>query len=308
MEHYVTLFNKNFIPQGLNLYRSMIKYCGEFNLWIVCMDNETYNILKQSNLENVNLLLVDSFENNRLRKIKQERTIGEYCWTLTPFVPQIVFNESTGVHRVTYLDADLWFLKNPKEIFEEFEISGASVLVTEHNYLDAFNQSETSGIFCVQFMIFNKVDSQEILENWSNQCLDWCYNRFEDGKFGDQKYLDAWPSKYGEKVHILKNKSAAQGPWNTTRYSIKDAVFYHFHQVRVLTTRVADLGGYPLRNEHKEFLYLPYIREIIKLRIKFDTIKVKSILNSIFILYINKAKNLVRFFLARNRTHLLWIK
>lgn len=308
MEHYVTLFNKNFIPQGLNLYRSMIKYCGEFNLWIVCMDNETYNILKQSNLENVNLLLVDLFENNRLRRIKQERTIGEYCWTLTPFVPQIVFNESTGVRRVTYLDADLWFLKNPIEIFEEFEISGASVLVTEHNYLDAFNQSETSGIFCVQFMIFNKVDSQEILENWSNQCLDWCYNRFEDGKFGDQKYLDVWPSEYGEKVHILKNKSAAQGPWNTTRYSIKDAVFYHFHQVRVLTTRVADLGGYPLRNEHKEFLYLPYIREIIKLQIKFDTIKVKSILDSIFILYINKAKNLVRFFLGRNRTHLLWIK
>ena len=308
MEHYVTLFNKNFIPQGLNLYQSMVKYCGEFNLWIVCMDNETYNILKQSNLENVRLLLVDSYETNQLRKIKEERTVGEYCWTLTPYSPQIVFAENENVQRVTYLDADIWFLKSPREIFEEFEKSAASVLITEHDYIDGFDQSATSGIYCVQFMIFKRTGSRQILEKWGKQCQEWCYNRFEDGKFGDQKYLDNWPYEYGEKVHILKNKAAAQGPWNTTRYLIKDAVFYHFHQVRILSTRVANLGGYPLRNEHKEFFYLPYIKAIIKLRIKFDTIKVESVINSIIILLINKAKNLVRFPLFRNRTHLLWIK
>jgi hypothetical protein len=308
MEHYVTLFNKNFIPQGLNLYHSMVKYCGKFNLWIVCMDDETYNILKYLNLDKATLLLVDLHETEQLRQVKQERTIGEYCWTLTPYAPQIVFRENENVKRVTYLDADIWFVKNPGAIFEEFEKSPASVLITEHDYIDRFDQSETSGIYCVQFIIFDRLGSSKILEKWSKQCLEWCYNRFEDGKFGDQKYLDTWPYEYGEKVHILKNKAAAQGPWNTTKYNIKDAVFYHFHQVRILSTRVVDLGGYPLRNEHKEFLYLPYIREIIKLRIKFDTIKVKSLLDSIFLLYINKSKNLVRFFLSRNRTQLLWIK
>lgn len=308
MEHYVTLFNKNFIPQGLNLYYSMVKYCEKFNLWIICMDNETYNILKYLNLDNVTLLLVDSFENEQLRQAKQERSIGEYCWTLTPHAPQIVFRENENIERVTYLDADIWFVKSPRAIFEEFEKSPASVLITEHDYIDRFDQSETSGIYCVQFMVFNRSKSSKILEKWSKQCLEWCYNRFEDGKFGDQKYLDNWPSEYGDKVHILRNKSTAQGPWNTTRYNLEDAVFYHFHQIRIFTTRVADLGGYPLSHHHKEILYLPYIKEIIKLRIKFNTIKVEPVVYSIIILVMNKTKNLLRFLLHRNRTHLLWIK
>ncbi|HAO68133.1 MAG TPA: glycosyl transferase, partial [Verrucomicrobiales bacterium] len=42
MEHYVTLFNSLFLPQGLALYQSMVKKVQDFNLWILCVDEETY--------------------------------------------------------------------------------------------------------------------------------------------------------------------------------------------------------------------------------------------------------------------------
>ena len=47
MEHYVTLFNNLFLPQGLALHASMERHAGTYTLWILCMDNETHDFLAQ---------------------------------------------------------------------------------------------------------------------------------------------------------------------------------------------------------------------------------------------------------------------
>ena len=55
------------------------------------------------------LLNLSEIETETLKKLKEERTKGEYCWTLTPFVPKFVFDSDNSVEQVTYLDADVWF-------------------------------------------------------------------------------------------------------------------------------------------------------------------------------------------------------
>ena len=40
------------------------------------------------------------------------------------------------------------------------------------------------------------------LKKWTNQCLEWCYYKLEDGKMGDQKFLDEWPKLY-KSCHII---------------------------------------------------------------------------------------------------------
>ena len=39
---------------------------------------------------------------------------------------------------------------------------------------------------------------------WKNKCIDWCSAEAEEGKFGDQKYLDYIPI-YFPKVKISNN-------------------------------------------------------------------------------------------------------
>ena len=54
--------------------------------------------------------------------------------------------------------------------------------------------------------------------------MEWCFNRFEEGKFGDQKYLDKWPELFDDKVHILSNKELLLAPWNATRFPYTNSI------------------------------------------------------------------------------------
>ena len=268
MENYVTFFDSLFLPQGLTLHQSMENHADKYTLWVLCVDRETFDIMVGMNLSNVKLLSLESLETDELKAIKKERTKGEYCWTLTPFAVKFVFDADESVNRVTYLDADLWFRKNPKPIFTEFEKSGKSVLITDHNFAAEWDQSDLYGQYCVQFMTFKKNDASEIVRKWwEEKCIEWCYCRVEDGKFGDQKYLDNWPNQFSDSVHILKDKELMLAPWNATRFPHGNSILWHFHGLRISGMSPNNsiyYGGYPLPSTTKEYIYKPYIKEIIK--------------------------------------------
>jgi len=239
-EHFVTLFDSNFLPAGLCLYRSLAQHVSPFCLWILCADRDVEKKLIHLDFENVRLIPLRDVENERLRGAKRNRSAIEYYWTLTPFTPQFVMAREPGIERVTYIDADLFFFDNPLSLFEEFEQSGADVLITEHAYAPEYDQTATSGKYCVQFMTFrNTPGGRSVMHWWQERCIEWCYARLEGGKFGDQKYLDDWPERFAGKVHVLSQKDRALGPWNSawfqTQPGSRDPVFFHFHGFRIIS-------------------------------------------------------------------------
>lgn len=262
MEHFVTIFNSLFLPQGLALHLSMQRCIKNYCLWILCVDDKAFEILSIINLSNVKLLQLSKLETEELLRVKTTRNIGEYCWTLTPFAPRFVFEADAQIKRVTYLDADLWFRKDPKALFAELAQSGKFVLITDHAYAPEYDQSATNGQYCVQFMVFDRQGGEVVRKWWEERCIEWCFGKAEDGKYGDQKYLDSWSEIFSVQVHILQNQELALAPWNATRFPYGNAVFYHFHALRILSKTSVSIGEYAFPKVLIDNVYSPYIEDL----------------------------------------------
>lgn len=271
MNHYCTLFDSFYLTRGLALYRSLVRSGEVFNLYIFCFDDLTFTLLGKMALPQVTLVSLREFETPKLLAAKTSRTRGEYCWTCTPHVIRYTLDRFK-LPELTYLDADLYFFQKPSILLEEFRSDGASILITEHRYTPAYDQSRTSGVYCVQFITFRS-DSNGLatLQWWQDRCLEWCYARVEEGKFGDQKYLDDWLTRF-KGVHVLKHLGGGVAPWNVQQYKVSEGpkvngvpvVFYHFHALKWLSTGHFDIcGGYRISRNAVRFLYAPYL-EILR--------------------------------------------
>ncbi len=262
MEHYVTLFDSLFLPQGLALHASLERHAGAFKLWVLCMDEAVHEQLTRLALPNCALLRLSELETPELLGVKPGRGIGEYCWTVTPFTPRFVFAADPDVQRVTYIDADVWLRKSPAPLFAELEASGAQVLITDHGYAPENDQSATTGQYCVQFVTFTR-QGETVRRWWEERCVEWCFARAEDGKFGDQKYLDDWPERFGGLVHVLQQQHLTLAPWNATRYPYSTAALYHFHGLRILPGRNIYFGpDYALPKPLVSYVYEPYVADL----------------------------------------------
>jgi hypothetical protein len=276
--YFCTLFNSFYLSRGLAMYRSLEKTCLAFHLYIFAFDDKTHQILTKLQLKHASVISLYDFEDEKLLSVKSGRTLAEYCWTCTSSTIMYVI-EKYNVPSCTYIDADLFFYKDPQILFDE--MGNNSILITEHRYPPKFNRTNSSGIYCVQFITFvNDENGLKALKWWRDACIDWCYDRYEDGKFGDQKYLDDWPTRF-KGVHVLQNLGGGLASWNVEQYPFierkgdtiifKDkvsgnnfeAVFYHFHHVRFFKNDIVDLGWRHPTMPVVNHLYVPYIRLLL---------------------------------------------
>jgi hypothetical protein len=263
MNHYVTLFDSNFLPQGLALYESMAHHANPFTLWVLCMDEKAEQVLNRLRKPGVRLIPLAEVETPQLLGVKQNRTRVEYCWTLTPFTPKFVFDRDSSAERVTYLDADMFFLRSPVPVHEEFQSQEKSVLITEHAYDAGNDRTVTSGQYCVQFMTFVRDKSETVRQWWEARCLEWCSATRSKGRYGDQKYLDDWPSRFPDDVHVLQQLHAFLGPWNAKRFHYSSGIAWHFHGLRLLKDGNVQLHpGYSLSREVEAAVYGPYVQAL----------------------------------------------
>ena len=245
------------------LYESLLATCPRFHLYIYAFDDASCKLLSDLNLQHATIVSLAAFEDDALLQVKPTRTVGEYCWTCTPSVIKHAI-ETYQLPSCTYLDADIYFFSNPATLIDE--MTDRSILITEHRYTPEYDQTKNSGIYCVQFTTFkNDAVGMAALNWWRDACIEWCFNRVENGKFGDQKYLDDWPLRF-KNVHVLENLGGGVAPWNVQQYDLSDqdfeVVFYHFHGLKFIQDDKVNLGKYKYTQAVFDRIYRPYIGHI----------------------------------------------
>ena len=252
------------------MLRTLKQHCPNAQVHVLCMDDQTRDILEQLGLDYVTCLSLAELEDEALLALKSGRSMAEYCWTLSPCLPWYLLQQNPGIDAITYLDADLYFYSSLQPLFDE--IGDASIVIIEHRFPLALKHLEVSGRFCVEWVGFRR-DEQGLacLALWRAQCIEWCFYRLEDDRMGDQKYLDQWPGKYS-RLHILHYPGAGVAPWNYSQYHFEHSeergvivdgvslVFYHFHQFQLLSNGGFDRlsGAYTALGPEPKAVYERY--------------------------------------------------
>ncbi len=268
--HFCTLFDAGYLFKGLAMLRSLKRHCPQAEVFVLCMDPLTQTVLERLALPGVTCIALATLEDEALLAVKKDRGVAEYCWTLSPCLPWHVLQTYPDVSSITYLDADLWFYSSLDPLFDE--IGAASIAIIEHRFTPRLQWREVNGRFCVEWVSFRRdEEGLACLSRWRDQCLEWCYYRLEDGKMGDQKYLEEWPGRYSS-CHIIQHPGAGLAPWNYPQYRIApgpdgqvrvdDAplIFYHFHQHQILSNGRFDRlsSFYTVERPEPDCVYAPY--------------------------------------------------
>src|SRR3989338_6898902 len=242
--YFCTLFDSGYLLKGVAMIQSLARHCPGAHVHVLCMDRLAGEILSALALPEVTCIPLSEIEDEELLAAKKDRSVAEYCWTLSPCLPWYVMRKCPHIDFITYLDADLLFYSSVQPLFDE--IGNASIAIIEHRFSPRLQDRNVNGRFCVEWVSFRRDDQGlACLSRWRDQCIEWCYYRLEEGRMGDQKYLDEWPDRYPS-CHILQHSGAGIAPWNYSQYTFATntagqftvngapLIFYHFHQFQML--------------------------------------------------------------------------
>ncbi|MFB6457664.1 hypothetical protein ACE38W_20515 [Chitinophaga sp. Hz27] len=230
------------------------------------------------NLKHATIISKAEFETPELLAVKSDRTIAEYCWTCTASTIWHAIKHF-GLDNCAYLDADMLFFSSPDPIYQELE--NKSVGITSHNFSPDQKSYMVYGKYCVQFVFFrNDKDGMAALDWWRKSCIEWCYARLEDVRYGDQKYLEYFEEKFNN-VCVITHPGVGVAPWNFALFKAHESngqvllttkkapiqtmpvIFYHYQGLKFVDDGneiKADAAFMKISSDWLKYTYTPYIK------------------------------------------------
>jgi len=273
--NFCTIFDSGYFAKGLALYKSLEMVCN-FNLYVFTSDIECIKLLEERSLDKMIVVNLSEIETEKLLELKHKRDAAEYYWTIKAPCITYLFN-NLKLDIVSYIDADIFFYSSPKPFFDE--LGEKSVLITPHNFSPMYKKDINNGIYNAGYISFRNDDAgRNALRWWEDRCIEWCFRKKEDGKFGDQLYLNTLSTFEG--VHSLLHRGILAN-WNIQQYkfvyknnsiegltSLNErfkVIFFHFHYLNFYTNGEVELGRRLISKEIINLFYKPYIKLLYEL-------------------------------------------
>ena len=273
---FCTYFDSGYLPRALALYASLLKHSPGSRLFAVCMDANSFEVLNRLNLPDLVPIRRTDFEQDdeALVATSRTRSVVEYYFTCTPSVTLFVMRQNPDIEILFYVDSDMYFMGSVCEMLDD--MGDASVYIVEHRFPPELDSQLIYGRFNVGVLGFrNNPDGIHCLSHWRQQCIEWCFDRLEGNRFGDQKYLDQWPSSM-RGLRIAQHPGVNVAPWNRMTYQLsihhesgqmrisdRSLICFHFQGLRFYSNRIVEPlavdYGCPMDNLWFRLVYKPYI-------------------------------------------------
>jgi hypothetical protein len=215
MRHYITLFDSNYLVKGLLMLRSLRRVSRDpYEVTVIALDDRVAS-LKSANAIFVPYATLEA-EVATLQEMQQTRTHREWCWSLASAALRWRLAQVEPGDIVTYLDSDLGFFGDPEECFGE--LGDRSIGIVPHRFAAEYESYiDTSGEFNVSWVsLRNDEVGRQCAEAWTQQVLANC----SESECGDQRYLDTWPTEYGDHLCIFGSPGIGVAPWNVFGYKV----------------------------------------------------------------------------------------
>jgi len=257
----------------------MRRQVGDFRLWVLALTPECEKELRRIRPPGVEVVPLAELEaaDPEFMKSRENRSLVEYYFSSTPCFLDYLLKKYPEVGRITYLDADMFFFSDPSLV--EREVEASSIAITPHRFRPELASHRKYGIYNVGWLSFRAdTAGKECLTEWRKQCLEWCRDEPERGRFGDQGYLDAWPEKYPG-TRVVDQPGFNEAPWNVDVDKITKKnenifignhplVLFHFQSLRRISPRVFNPNwhDYGLRPSRKliRWIYQTYLATVLK--------------------------------------------
>jgi hypothetical protein len=273
------------------LYSLERHHRNAYVVWVLCESKDVEEALERLELKNLKLVLFEDFEKDQpeLIAVKPHRDPFEYNCTLRPAWIRYVLEREEEIECVTYVDTDLYFFSDPAPLYEQFR--NASVLLTPHRLSSLSKRlginTDVVGNFNAGWVAFKKDSaSRKLLDWWHDRCVEWCFRIPTVGRFGEQKYLDAFPV-ISTQVAVVEHLGANVAPWNMNDFHfvsqdddgllVEDQrlVFFHFHALKIegessfkvereigKTAMQLTNPSYVLPRKVERLVYRPYLKDL----------------------------------------------
>lgn len=275
--YFCTVADARFVLETTALYNSLAREALRFNrhliFWVLCIDDTSMSIFKKIN-SNIQTISLSSLNDQELLSVKNSRKVGEFAQTSKASLVNYLLKKMAPSRILTFVDSDIYFFTDPVLTYENN--TRWSVLITPHWFTGKKKGfAKKVGIYNSGLVCFrNDNDGRDCAKLWRRQCIDWCFNRTEDGKFTDQFYLEEWVKKY-DSVRVTQRKNVNVGNWSIDGLSIKlknkkifvnnePLVCYHFHGLMLYLNKKGRIKSYPVTVHHKG-IYGIYIDELQKI-------------------------------------------
>jgi hypothetical protein len=228
-KYICTYFDKNYLPRGLALFNSIKQFHESFNLFILTLDEFTYDYLRQINEERIKLISVNTFNqyfNTPVNKFPDKK---QYYFSSTPNLCLYVLKKNPEIDILLYLDADVFLFNSLDLLYKEFGDSSIGVCRHRENpILKLFVNHYGKYNVGVNFFR-NSTTAINCLNDWKYECETWYQGKpgYPLSFFSDQIFLDTWDLKFKD-LKVIENIGVNTCYWNAVNYKFRkiNGIYY----------------------------------------------------------------------------------